>query len=163
MRTRIWATLSTVVLGAALLAACGPGDEDRTTRSTAEHPATPAPTAATRDTAEDDAAACAAFGDVLTIVENADVALAEGRMAAQEQQGWYQLATRVLGRLPADGGGAVQRAVSALQQAAPSVPSGAYAESTGVGSPEWSQAATDLGTACDEIGAPPAITAFTGG
>ncbi len=157
--------LSTTVLVAALVGACslgggsGPGGADEPPPSTAAE--RPAPT--TADEATGDDAACTAFGDVLTIVENADVALAEGRMAAQEQHGWYQLATRVLGRIPADGGTDVQAAIGALQAAAPPVPSGAFAESTGVGSPAWSHAVNDLGTACDAVGAPLAISAFTGG
>jgi hypothetical protein len=84
-------------------------------------------------------------------------------MAAQEQQGWYQLATRVLDRLPSGGGTDVLAAIGALQAAAPAVPSGTFAESTGVGSPAWSQAAADLGDACDAAGAPLAISMFTGG
>jgi|GEM_PF-943759 len=165
MRTRRLAVLSTVVLGAALLGACSPGpgedarDGDGATAGTAAEQ--PAPAAA--DAAEDDAAACVAFGDVLTIVENADVALAEGRMAAQEQQGWYKLATRVLDRLPSGGGTDVLAAIGALQAAAPAIPAGTFAESTGVGSPAWSQAAADLGDACDAAGAPLAISMFTGG
>ncbi len=157
--------LTAAVLGTASLGACGAGGADPDTGPAGDPTAPAAAVAAPAadDAATDDDAACTAFGDVLTIVENADVALAEGRMAAQEQHGWYQLATRVLGRLPADGGTDVQAAIGALQAAAPAVPSGASAESTGVGSPAWSQAATDLGTACDAVGAPLAISAFTGG
>jgi hypothetical protein len=152
--------LTATVLGTASLGACGAGGADPAAGPAGDPTA---PSAAVAAPAADDAATCTAFGDVLTIVENADVALAEGRAAAQEQHGWYQLATRVLGRLPADGGTDVQAAIGALQAAAPAVPSGAFAESTGVGSPAWSQAVTDLGTACDEVGAPLAISAFTGG
>ncbi|MBW0252690.1 hypothetical protein [Cellulomonas sp. PS-H5] len=166
MRTRRRGVLSTTVLVAALVGACGPGGgsgpggaDEPPPSAAAERPA---PTTADEATGDDDAA-CTVFGDVLTIVENADVALAEGRMAAQEQHGWYQLATRVLGRIPADGGTDVQAAIGALQAAAPAVPSGAFAESTGVGSPAWSHAVNDLGTACDAVGAPLAISAFTGG
>lgn len=157
--------LSTTVLVAALVGACSPGGGSGPGGADGPPPSTAAerPASTTSDEATGDDAACTVFGDVLTIVENADVALAEGRMAAQEQHGWYQLATRVLGRLPADGGTDVQAAIGALQAAAPAVPSGAFAESTGVGSPAWSQAATDLGTACDAVGTPLAISAFTGG
>jgi len=158
--------LSTTVLGAALLGACGAGAEggagevaDRAAGAAAQPPS-PAPPA---DEAADDAAACTAFGDVLTILANADLGLAEGRMAAQEQHGWYKLATRVLDRLPSDAGTAVQTAVGALQAAAPAVPPGAFAESTGVRSPAWSEAEVDLAAACEEVGSPLAIQAFTGG
>src|SRR6478736_318151 len=151
MRARRWATtLVTAVLGVAVLGACG----TRADGGDASRAEEPGATAAAHDDAADDAAACTAFGDVLTIVENADVALAEGRMAAQEQHGWYQLATRVLDRLPSGGGTAVQTAVGALQEAAPAVPSGASAESTGVRSPAWSAAEVDLAAACEEIGSP---------
>lgn len=168
MRANRWTVLSTAVLGTALLGACGAdgpvpaagspasGSDDAVQ---APSPGSPAAGAA----AQDDAAICTAVGDVLTIVENADAGLAEGRMAAQEHDGWYQLATRVLDRLPAGGDSAVQAAVAALQDAAPTAPSGTSAESTGVRSPAWSQAMTDLGTGCDAVGAPLAISVFTGG
>ncbi len=158
--------LSTTVLGAALLGACGAagggdaGEAAGRAAGPAAQPPSPAPPV---DEAADDAAACTAFGDVLTIIENADLGLAEGRMAAQEQRGWYELATRVLDRLPSDAGTAVQTAVGALQAAAPAVPAGAFAESTGVRSPAWSAAEVDLAAACEEVGSPLAIQAFTGG
>ena len=44
--------------------------------------------------AAQDVAACAAVSDVQSIVENADIALAERRMEVHEQQGWYEVATR---------------------------------------------------------------------
>lgn len=158
--------LSTTVLGAALLAACGAADGSAAgggvdhAASTTNRPASPAPSA---DAAAEDAAACTAFGDVLTIAANADLGLAEGRMAAQEQHGWYALATRVLDRLPSDADTAVQSAIGALQAAAPAVPSWAFAESTGVRSPAWSAAEVDLAAACEDVGTPLAIMAFTGG
>lgn len=147
--------MTTVVVGAAVLGGCS-GD-DGGPQVASDPPSVPgsAPSDAT-----DDAGICDAYGDVLTIVENADIALADGRMDAQEQHGWYGLATRVLGRLPGDGGSAVQTAVGALQEAAPA---GTSAESTGVRSPAWVEAERDLGTACDDAGAPLAITMFTGG
>jgi hypothetical protein len=59
--------------------------------------------------------------------------------------------------------GAVQTAVADLQAAAPAVAVGAFAGSTGVGSPEWSQAQAELGDACEALGAPLTIAPFTGG
>lgn len=147
--------MTAAVVGAALLGACGGQEAGQS--AAADRPSSPAPE---RRHGPDDAAVCDAYGDVLTIVENADIALADGRMDAQEQHGWYGLATRVLGRLPGDGGSAVQTAVGALQEAAPA---GTSAESTGVRSPAWVEAEQDLGTACDDAGAPLAITMFTGG
>jgi hypothetical protein len=111
----------------------------------------------------DDAAICNAFGDVLTIVENADLGLADGRMEAQEHEGWYRLATRVLDRLPSTGDSAVHAAIAELQEIAPAVPSGAGTEPTGVRSPEWYDVEGALGAACDDLGVPLAINAFTGG
>lgn len=156
MRTTRRAALAVVVLGTATLGACTPGG----TAGAAE-----APTASTASPALDDAATCTAFGDVLTIVENADLAAAEGRMAAQEQDGWHELATRVLDRLPGDDSGdsAVRAAIGALQDAAPAAPAGTFVESTGVGSPAWDQAQVDLADACDAAGVPLAIMMFTGG
>lgn len=151
-----------VVLGTAVLGGCSaeddahPGEEDAPAAAAAGRPpTTPTPT--------DDAGVCTAFGDVATIVENADLGLADGRMAEQERDGWYGLASRVLGRLPSGGDSAVQTAVGDLQEAAPAIAPGAYARSTGVGSAAWSQAQADLAAACDELGAPWAIGVFTGG
>ncbi|WP_171467206.1 hypothetical protein [Cellulosimicrobium sp. 72-3] len=100
--------------------------------------------------------------ETATFSENADLALAEGRMEAQERDGWYRLATRVLDRLPSAGDSAVQTAIGELKEIAP-VTSGAFGESTGVRSPEWNDVQGDLGDACDDLGAPLAITMFTGG
>ncbi len=157
-----------VVLSTAVLVGCGPGgagpadgtEEPEAASSAAPSPATDAPA---QDDAPDDAATCVAYSDVMTIVENADLGLADGRMAEQERDGWYRLATRVLGRLPSGGDSAVQTAVGDLQAAAPAVAVGTFAESTGVGSPEWSQAQADLGDACEALGAPLTIAPFTGG
>ncbi len=157
-----------VVLSTAVLVGCGSGgagpadgtEEPEAASSAAPSPATDAPA---QDDAPDDAATCVAFSDVMTIVENADLGLADGRMAEQERDGWYELATRVLGRLPSGGDSAVQTAVGDLQAAAPAVAVGTFAESTGVGSPEWSQAQADLGDACEALSAPLTIAPFTGG
>lgn len=111
----------------------------------------------------DDAALCVAYGDVISILENVDIALDEGRMEAQEHRGWYQLATRVLDRLPSDGDGTVAGAIADLQEIAPAIPAGAAAEATGVRSPEWLSTEETLGVACDEVGSPLTISVFTGG
>ncbi|WP_163187615.1 hypothetical protein [Cellulosimicrobium sp. SL-1] len=168
MRARGWVAAAAVVLSTAVLVGCGSGgagpadgtEEPEAASSAAPSPATDAPA---QDDAPDDAATCVAFSDVMTIVENADLGLADGRMAEQERDGWYELATRVLGRLPSGGDSAVQTAVGDLQAAAPAVAVGTFAESTGVGSPEWSQAQADLGDACEALSAPLTIAPFTGG
>lgn len=164
MRATRWVVLGAAVLVTAVLGACSAGGPDEpagaASGATDQQPARATPA---DDDGQDDAAACVAFGDVLTIVENADLAFAEGRMAAQEQLGWYRLATRVLDRLPSGGDSAVQAAIGALQTASPAVPAGTSVESTGVRSPAWDQAQGDLADACDEAGAPLAISVFTGG
>ncbi|MFB8228536.1 hypothetical protein [Cellulosimicrobium sp. NPDC055967] len=166
MRARRWAAVSAALLSAAVMGGCSagggaPAGEVEPAPSGAEaQPVSPA--VAPEGDAPDDADLCTAFGDVLTIVENADVALADGRSEAQEHDGWYRLATRVLGRLPSGGDSPVQTAIGELQAAAP-VASGASAEPTGVRSAEWDAAAGDLGDACDAVGAPLTIAMFTGG
>ncbi|MGC0250421.1 hypothetical protein [Pseudactinotalea sp. Z1748] len=111
----------------------------------------------------DSAAICTAFGDVLTIVENADLGLADGRMEAQEHEGWYRLATRTLDRLSSTGDSAVHTAIAQLQEIAPAIPAGAGYEPAGVRSQEWYDVKGVLGAACDDLGAPVAINVFTGG
>ncbi len=157
-----------VVLSTAVLGGCGSGGSgpaDGTAGPEAASSAAPSPATAVpaEDGAADDAATCVASSDVMTIVETADLGLADGRMAEQERDGWYELATRVLGRLPSGGDSAVQTAVGDLQAAAPAVAVGTFAESTGVGSPEWSQAQADLGDACEALGTPLTTAPFTGG
>ena len=119
--------------------------------------ATPAAAVATTD-----AVTCFAVGDVLTITANADAGLRESRMAAQEQQGWYRLATRVLERVPTSGEGDVSEAVGALKDMAPVITLGAVA-ATGIGSAEWYEGLDDLYLACSDAGAETAVQMFTGG
>ncbi|HZK05226.1 MAG TPA: hypothetical protein VFC82_05180 [Actinomycetaceae bacterium] len=108
-------------------------------------------------------AACTGFSDVMTIVENADTGVGDGRMDPQEQQGWYRLATRVLDRLPSGGDGAVDLAVVDLQGIAPAVAPGAGTEVVGIGSPEWHSATETLADACGAAGVELTIDVFTGG
>ena len=118
---------------------------------------TPSATASTTD-----AVTCTAFGDVLTITANADAGLRDGRMATQEQQGWYRLATRVLDRVPTNGKSDVSEATAALREAAPVISLGAIA-SSGIGSAEWNDGLDKLSLACADAGAETAIAMFTGG
>lgn len=160
MRAKRWAVVTAAVLGAGVLGGCdGDGEAEAAPQGP---PAVAEADAAAADGTAEDAAACTAYGDVLAILENADLSLADGRMDAQEHDGWYRLATRVLDRLPSDGDSAVQAAIGALQAAAPVTP-GAPGESIGVHSPEWDAGESDLGDACDDVGAPLTITMFTGG
>ena len=165
MLGRTAAGTSALVFVALLVSGCGGSAEAQA------EPPTPPETIHTDASDDDapendaaaDAAACAAVSDVMTIVENADVALREGRTAAQEQQGWYGLATRVLDRIPSDGDGAVSQGISELKAAAPAVRAGTGAEPVGVGSPAWHDALGTLADPCVAADAELAIGMFTGG
>ncbi|WP_309105230.1 hypothetical protein [Microbacterium sp.] len=109
-----------------------------------------------------DATTCEAFGDVLTITFNADIARDEGRMQQQEHAGWHRLATRVLHRLPTTGDGAVSDAIAALRGAAPPIALGASGAAR-VGSDAWNEAFSALMTACEDAGSALASEGFTGG
>ncbi|ROR72990.1 hypothetical protein [Bogoriella caseilytica] len=111
----------------------------------------------------DDADLCSAYGDVLTILENADLALDSGRMDIQEHEGWYALATRVLDRLPATGTSEVSEAIADLQSIAPAVAPGASGDIGGVGSSDWDDAEESLGSACEDLDTPLTISVFSGG
>ncbi|WP_152231770.1 hypothetical protein [Georgenia ruanii] len=151
----------------AVISGCSTDEDAQAVESAATQPATPSEELVTADPPADepidDAAICTAYGDVLTILENADLGLDDGRMAEQEHEGWYQLATRVLDRLPSSGGGAVRDAIADLQDVAPAIPSGAGEDPAGVRSTEWYAAEEVLGAACDDLGVPLAINVFTGG
>ena len=83
---------------------------------------TPSATASTTD-----AVTCTAFGDALTITANADAGLRDDRMAAQEQQGWYRPATRLVDRVPTSGEGDVSEATVGLRDVASVITPGAVA------------------------------------
>jgi hypothetical protein len=118
-----------------------------------------APTSAPTTT---DQMTCAGISDVLTIMANADAGLRDGRMAAQEQQGWYRLATRVLEGVPVRGEGAVSDAADALKNVAPAIGIAAMG-TTGMGSAEWDGGLQELSYACSEADSETAINMFTGG
>lgn len=109
-----------------------------------------------------DATTCEAFGDVLTITSNADIARDEGRIEQVEHSGWYRLATRVLDRIPTTGEGAVNDVIVALRDAAPPIASGAAAAG-GIGSTAWDEALAALLPACQAAGSDLAVEGFTGG
>lgn len=109
-----------------------------------------------------DADTCAAIGDVTTIGFNAELAVREGRMTSQEQQGWYRLATRVLHLVPTRGEGAVSEAVTGLQAAIPQAAPGAMGTSL-IGSDEWQSTLPVLLEACAAAGSEIATSSFTGG
>ncbi|MET4099215.1 hypothetical protein ABIB37_001452 [Agrococcus sp. UYP10] len=109
-----------------------------------------------------DATTCEAFGDVLTITGNADIALDQGRIGQQEHDGWERLATRVLDRVPTTGEGAVSEAITQLRDSAPPIALGA-AYSAGIGSTSWNDGIGALLEACQSAGSDLATEAFTGG
>ena len=138
MRVNRWAVLSAAVLSATVMGGCSAEGEAHAGQTETPQASTaaqqPSPVDPPEVDALDDAAICTAYGDVMTIAENADLALAKGRTEAQERDGWYRLATRVLDRLPSAGDSAVQTAIGELKEIAP-VTSGAFGESTGVAPP----------------------------
>lgn len=142
--------VSLVVAGVLALSGCVAGAEPGPT-------ATPAAAESTTDTAT-----CTGFNDVATITANADAGLRDGRMATQEQQGWYRLATRVLDGVPTRGEGEVSRATAALKDVAPAVDLGAMG-TTAIGSAEWDSAMQELSDACAAAGVEMAIEMYTGG
>ena len=115
------------------------------------------------DDVAQDVAACAAVSDVMSIVENADIALTEGRVAVQEQQGWYEVATRVLHRIPSSGDSAVSQAVADLQGTVPAVESWARTEPTAIRSDAWSVALDALAGPCLAVDSELFTSMFTGG
>lgn len=127
--------------------------------------ATPLSTPVTPDPAVTDVKSCEVFSDVLTILHNAMSGLHDERMTQQEVNGWLQLATRVLDRIPTTGEGAVSDGIAALKAAAPATPSGTSplgTSGTPIGTPEWYNAAT-LNDACNAAGYQITVQAFTGG
>lgn len=158
MRGQQTAGASVLVLVALTVAGCG-GASTAPPEPTGEV----AQVDASGDAGAQDVAACAAVSDVMTIVENADIARTEGRMAAQEQQGWYAVATRALDRIPSNGDGAVDQGVADLKHAAPAVAAGTAAEPAGIRSDAWNDALATLDEPCRAAGAELAISMFTGG
>lgn len=105
---------------------------------------------------------CTTFGDVLTIMNNAGAAVADGRMDGQEEQGWLRLATRVQDRISSASEGPVAEALVALKEAAPAIPAGS-AEDSAIGSEEWMRAGTEFREACTSAGYEVVSEGFVGG
>ncbi len=154
MRGSKAAGASALVLVALMMAGCS-----------SESSALPEPTveAVQVDAPGGDAAACAAVSDVQTIVENADIALSEGRMAVQEQQGWYEVATRALHRVPASSDSAVSQGVAGLQAAVPAVELWTRTEPAVIRSDAWYDALDALVEPCLAVEAELFTSVFTGG
>ena len=152
-----------LVAAVVLLGGCSAdGDAEAMPAASSELPQPAPATSSSIEVVRDDVT-CTGFSDVMTIVENADIGVRDGRMDPQEQQGWYGLATRGLERVPSGGDGAVGRAVADLQEIAPAVALGAGTEVVGIGSAEWHSATEALGDACRDAGVELTIGVFTGG
>jgi hypothetical protein len=119
--------------------------------------------AARTDAAEvTDTDTCAAISDVLTIQFNAEAALRDGRMQAQEQQAWNRLATRVFDRAPTSGETVLSQAVADLQASIPDSPPGALG-TTLIGTDEWLAAFPTIIQLCAQAGAEVVTEGFVGG
>lgn len=143
----------------AVIAGCAPAEPAAST----PEPTTPviAASPATTTSTVTDVETCEAFTDVSTILQNAGVALYEGRMSQKEYDGWMRLATRVLDRVPTRGEGAVSEAIAALKRENPPIPSGTYgATSLGSPGPNTSSSPVD---ACEAAGYQLFAEGFTGG
>lgn len=167
MRTRQLTSCGAVALAGALLAGCSANASFQDVQSTDMQSATESQEHSSGDQqtdgSMDDAEICSAYGDVLTILGNADAGLGEGRMEQQEHDGWYRLATRVLDRLPSGEGSVVREAIAELQTIAPAIAPGAGDDPADIRSRQWWDAEEVLGSACDDLGTPLAINMFTGG
>ncbi|MHA7133826.1 hypothetical protein [Oerskovia turbata] len=158
MRGSKTAGASALVLVALLVTGCGSASSAQTKPTESVDGV-----AAAENAVAQDAAACAAVSDVQTIVENADIALSEGRIAVQEQQGWYEIATRALDRIPSSGDGAVSLGVADLQEAVPSVEAWTRTEPAVIKSDAWSHALEALAEPCLAVDSELTLSMFSGG
>lgn len=144
-----------VLLAGVLMSGCG-GSEDALSSAAPrdDHPP---------EGAVQVSATCDAISDVLTIVDNADTGVVDGRMQAQEQNGWYALATRALGRVPHSTDVDLNQHVADLQVTAPEIEAGTKNDSTGIGSADWGRALDAIATTCSAADAELTIQGFTGG
>lgn len=106
---------------------------------------------------------CSALSDVMTIVDNADLGLADGRMAEQEREGWYQLATRVIDRIPPSADAVLSQGLADLRATTPPVAAGTKGPSEGIGSPAWHDALASVADTCAAADAELTVSSFTGG
>ncbi|MBW9119063.1 hypothetical protein JNB63_03060 [Microbacterium trichothecenolyticum] len=158
LRSVVLATGAVAIVGSA--AGCAASATPTATTSDLAVTATATPSTTAEPTVTD-AESCAAFGDVLTILQNAMVGVTEERMTQQEYNGWLRLATRVLDRVPTSGEGAVSDAITELKEAAPPIALGAMG-STNLGTHEW-YSSTSLADACAAAGTQLSAEGFTGG
>ena len=153
MREKHAVGLSVAAIVGLILGACGSAE------TAAETPSE----AGKAELAEQDAASCSALSDVMTIVENADLGVSAGRMDVQEQQGWYELAARVLGRIPSNDDTTLGQGMATLQAIAPGVAAGEGAAPEGIGSAAWHDTLATLVDPCEAVDAELVIAPFGGG
>lgn len=123
--------------------------------------ASPGPTpSAAESTAAEDEVTCAAYGDVLTILSNAQIGFFEDRMGKTEKDGWFAIASRVLGNIPSAESGPVADALATLKEDVPAVPD---IDKTNFISPNVAVPGAPLGEACREAGFEVSVHGFTGG
>lgn len=167
-RTRAFSRHAALVVGALLVlvgvTACaadgGPGGGG----SSAEAAATETPIATPTEepsSAADDEVTCNAFGDVQTILHNAQAAFYDERMTERELDGWTALASRVLGNIPAADDGRVSDALAAVKEAVPAVQ--APLGPSNILSREWDVPGAELLAACEAAGFPVITNGFIGG
>ena len=150
-----------VLLGASGCAAVGSAETGSANAESSLVTESPTPEPASPESTEAaDEITCAAYGDVVTILHNAQTAYFEDRMTQQELDGWFAVASRVLGNIPAAETGTVSEALAALQEAVPPVPD---LRKTNFPFPDVDLPGVELSEACSEAGFEIAINAFTGG
>ena len=160
-RATLAAGAALVILGASGCTAVGSVETNPARAESARVTETPAPAPKSPEsTAAADEITCATYADVATILHNAQTAYFEDRMTQQELDGWFAVASRVLGSIPSAGNGTVSEALAALQQAVPAVPD---LRKTNFAFPDVGVAGVALNEACGEAGFEIAINAFTGG
>ncbi|MFB7252387.1 hypothetical protein [Microbacterium sp. NPDC056234] len=164
-RTALTFGAALVILGASGCTAVGSAETDSARAESTRVTETPSPSnepPSSESTAAADEITCAAYGDVVTILHNAQTAYFEERMTQQELDGWFAVASRVLGNIPSADTGTVSESLVALQEAVPAV---ADLRKTNFPFPdgEVDVPGVSLSEACREAGFEVVINAFTGG
>lgn len=155
MRKTQTTALAVTVCTTLALAGCGTADRS----ASAAASGSPGPGSVTVQDSE----VCSALSDVMTVVDNADSGLADGRMAEQERDGWYRLATRVLDRIPGGDDAVLSQGLADLRATAPPVDAGTRGPTEGIGSPAWHDALASVADTCAAADAELTVESFSGG
>lgn len=123
---------------------------------------TPSADAADDATSAQDEVTCSAFGDVQTMLFNAQAAFYDERMTQRELDAWSALASRVLGNITAAEEGRVGEALAAVQEAVPAVEE-PLGPSNIISPREWDVPGAELLAACEAAGFPVVTNGFIGG